>query len=44
MVASFVTIGGAAVRASAIIFAFQASLPEKAEVADNVNIAKKVDV
>ena len=44
MVASFVTIGGAAVRASAIIFAFHSSLPEKAEVADNVNIAKKVDV
>ena len=44
MVASFVTIGGAAVRASAIIFAFQSSLPEKTEVAVNVNIAKKVDV
>ena len=44
MVASFVTIGGAAVRASAIIFAFQSSLPEKTEVAENVNIAKKVDV
>jgi hypothetical protein len=44
MVASFVTIGGAAVRASAIIFAFHSSLPEKAEVADNVKIEKIIDV
>jgi|TARA_Y100001949_G_scaffold75819_1_gene64318 hypothetical protein len=44
MVASFVTAGGAAVRASAIILAFHSSPPEKAEVAENVKIAKKVDV
>jgi len=44
MVASFVTIGGAAVRASAIIFDFHSSLPEKAEVVENIKIEKNVDV
>jgi hypothetical protein len=44
MVASSVTDGGAAVIASAIILAFHSSPPEKAEVAENVKIAKKVDV
>jgi hypothetical protein len=44
MVASFVTAGGAAERASEIILDFHSSPPEKAEVAENVKIAKKVDV